>query len=880
MSGPNTAIQYSFSTGVVSPGVRGRKDWQRIDSAIAVGLNGVITPTGAFRKRPGMRFVNACLHDNKPITQVTFEFSREQVYELEFGDYLVRFYSNGGLVTNSSGVPYIISSPYSAQQATEFTCAQERDALFVAHWDKPLKRLVRYGHTNWVWEDVFTDASTARLPSPTTLTWYDNASNGHNGYEYAVTAYRMVSGTPQESISPPTLLSDPSSVDSINETPQATIQSCITWIKRYKAGYGHLAGFPTYPEEFDLSDVTEDAQPTSGQYLHPKVFAIFKKMYPGAYYGYRNFYYSEGAGGERWRIHWAIYGPNPASETDYLWNVYYGQISSGSFNLENFHIYQEFADRVAAYNYTWIMLTQAYDWINANAVSSNGQTMSSVYGAITSFIATYNQNHSAKISNHVAWPAVAGANGYYVYRRPINTQDKKFYLIADINNGALHYLEPDVTQTIPNPKTPIEGINQFTTPDSYPALCTFYQQRLVLGCTKAKPTTLFGSRTGIYTDFSINASDLASGYEFKMASQQSNPLKWILPLYTLAVLTSGGDFISTVTGAMNAANVNFNQKSYNGCSTVKPIIVGDNALYVPVSQQTINSMTYSYEKDGFAHVNILFHAQHYAKDRKIVGLSYQRDPINLIWALLDDGTLLSCTYIPQQDFVSWTEHYTEGKVKSINSVPNSEGYDDLYLVVERTLGNGTKKQYLEMLDDVRPYGKTPDAENAFFVDCGLSGKFEAPKTVITGLGHLEGLVVAVLADGSVLDDRKVMNGSIMLDQPAYMVHAGLPYRCHMKTLKFDLVNQGTLRNTRSQINECVAELEDTRELRYSANGGDWNDLTVHDADELGIPKLQNGDFELRMRGRNSRGAYVEFESKAPVPCTIVSIVAEVSHGDS
>lgn len=885
MSGPNTVIQYSFSTGAVSPGIRNRKDWQRIDAAVDEVVNGTITPTGAFRRRPGMRFINECLHDDKPITQVTFEFSRDQVYELEFGHYLMRFYVDGGIVTNANGTPYVISTPYSAEEAAEMVTAQDRDTLICTHWDKTVKKLVRYGHTNWVWEDLFTEASTSRIASPASLTWYDNASDGHNGYEYAVTAYRIVSGTPQESYSPPTLVSDPATVDRIPETPQNNIQSCIAWIKKYRPGYGGLAGFPTYPEAFDLSGINEDASPVGGIDLHPKLLAIFKLQNPAVLYGIRGYWSLYGSDGYYYSFEWRLLSsPNT---NDIVSRDQYGRSSDGS--LENFVIIPLYASGVAAFNYTWFMRDRALNHINTNAVSVNGQTMSSIYSAIVSFVTNYNQNHSQKVSNHLKWSAVPGAAGYYVYRRPMGVQDKNYYLIATVSDGSAHYLEADVSETQPTTKTPPLGTNSFSTPDRYPRICSLYQQRLVLGATKEKPTTIFGSMSGIYTDYTINPSDLSSGYEFKMASQQSNPLERILPLYTLAILTSGGDFISTVTGAMNAANVNFNQKSYNGCSRVKPIIVGDTGLYVPVGQQTINAMSYSYEKDGFAHNNIIFYAQHYAKNKKIVDLAHQRDPINLIWALLDDGTLLSCTYIPQQDFLAWTEHHTDGKVKSINAVPNSAGYDDLYLVVERTLGNGTVKRYLEMLDDIRPYGKTPDAENAYFVDCGLSGTFETPATTITGLEHLEGKEVAILADGSVDAGfvyeglptlKKVVNGRVTLDRPATHVHVGLPYRSRLKTLKFDLIDQGTLRNTRSTIDECIVEVEDTRELLYAANGGTFNRLIVHDADDLASAGLLNGDHRLFLKALDAHGTYLDFVCENPVPCTIVSIVAEISHGDS
>ena len=872
MSGPNTVIQYSFSTGEVSPGIRNRRDWARIDGAVAEMLNGIVMPTGGSRKRPGMRLVEAALHDDKPIRLVKFEFSKDQVYELEFGDYQMRFYLNRGLILDGTNNPYVLATPYSAEQAQSFTFAQERDAMFFAHWDIPLKQLVRYGHANWVWSNVFNEEDN-RLQSPGAVTFFSDSTNGHNGYEYAVTAYAIEAGTPKESVGFQTIISDPSTIDFIGEVPQNSIQSCVAWVKKYAPSYGSRPGFPTYPAAMDLSDITEDSQyPTIGNYvagagnLNIKLFTIFQAVYPSLW----------GAGRTI-----RSFPPNPGSY--YCWQLVDG-ISFATLALfpymsDNSGVLPEYSGQVGGPYNTWLMLNKAINYINSN-VSVAGYTKSGIYNSIISFVNNYNNANSSKPGNRIKWHSVSDSSGYYVYRRPIGAQDKNFYRIATIVDGATDYEDVDVTETTVENVSPIEGQNSFTAPDMYPRIVTFYQQRMVLGCTKQKPTTIFGSRTGIYTDYTINPTDLSSGYEFKMASEQSNPLEAILALYTLVVLTSGGDFISTTSGAMNAGNVNFNQKSYNGASSVTPIIVGDTGLYVPLNQQTIRAITYSYEKDGFAQQNILFSAQHLTQDKKVTCLAFQRDPINIIWAVLDDGSLISCFYIPEQDFLAWSHHETQGKVQSINVIPTTAGNDELWVVVKRTLGDGTVKQYIEVLEDMRPYGTIPNNETAFYVDSGLSAKFDAPTREIMGLEHLEGLTVSILADFAVEPQQIVRNGAITLQHEATDVHVGLPYLYRLKTINMELINQGTLRTTRSNAYSGVIEVQNCRELLYSANNCEPNELIVHDADNLRDPQLVNGDIRFLCRAAETRGAYMTLTSPNPVPCEILSIVAEIDRGDS
>ncbi|WP_204311451.1 hypothetical protein, partial [Stenotrophomonas maltophilia] len=47
-------------------------------------------------------------------------------------------------------------------------------------------------------------------------------------------------------------------------------------------------------------------------------------------------------------------------------------------------------------------------------------------------------------------------------------------------------------------------------------------------------------------------------------------------------------------------------------------------------------------------------------------------------------------------------------------------------------------------------------------------------TTISGLGHLEGKTVSILADGNVAPQAVVSGGSITLDGPSLVVHVGLP----------------------------------------------------------------------------------------------------------
>lgn len=519
----------------------------------------------------------------------------------------------------------------------------------------------------------------------------------------------------------------------------------------------------------------------------------------------------------------------------------------------------------------------AMNWINGG-ISVGGYGINHAYQPVINFIESWNSRYGVGYINKFKWNAAASAQGYRVYRRSMNADDPKFYLIATTNSATTVYEDNIENPYVEPAQTPVESENSFLDPERYPGVCEFFQQRLILGRTKEKPNTIFGSHTGIYTNFDINSSDPSAGYEFQMSSRQLNAIKDIVSLDPFSLLTSGGDFVSTISGAIHAGNVNFNQHSYNGTSDIQALIIGDSAIYAPLSKQTIQSMTYSYEKAGFKRENILFHAQQYTEGKTISGMAFLRDPINLIWICLSDGTLLSCLYIPDQQFNAWSEHKTQGNVLFVNSMQTTEGYDRLWAVTRRWSPDGTHQQSIEVMDDIRPYGNMPTAENSFYVDFGISAYLDEPKQTIYGLDHLEGMDVAVLADFDVQTPKTVKDGQITLDYPAQYVHIGLPYDFVLETLNLELFNQGTLRNAARSSWQAVVELENCRELEYSTNDGKYWPLLIQKGTEAGLElEPYTGDRQINPIPRDSRSSFYRFRSQSPVPVGILNIVAEIAY---
>lgn len=100
-----------------------------------------------------------------------------------------------------------------------------------------------------------------------------------------------------------------------------------------------------------------------------------------------------------------------------------------------------------------------------------------------------------------------------------------------------------------------------------------------------------------------------------------------------------------------------------------------------------------------------------------------------------------------------------------------------------------------------------------------------PITSITGLNHLEGLTVAILADGSVSPNQVVTSGAVTLPCAASKVTVGLPYLCQMQTLYADHPDgQNTAQDRRKSINSVGLRVEASRGLQVGTDQPDQSTL--------------------------------------------------------
>lgn len=478
-------------------------------------------------------------------------------------------------------------------------------------------------------------------------------------------------------------------------------------------------------------------------------------------------------------------------------------------------------------------------------------------------------------ANVIVWSAVAGAERYSVYK-----EDNGVYGFIGGTTG-LTFTDENITADLAD--GPQTGYNPFVGAGNYPACSTFVDQRLAFASSLNNPQAVWLSQSANYENFGYSRPRKASdGFEFRIRARQVNEIKSMLQSRGLMILTSGGEWI--VTGGqdeyLTPDTVVVKNQGYRGAASVQPVVVGNTVLFAQRIGGVIRDFSYEFSEDSFVGKDLTIMARHLFEYRSIKAWGYAQSPWSVVWAVLDDGSLVSMTYMKEHDVWGWTRHETDGLFDDVVVV--SEGQEDVpYFVVRRTIG-GVTKRYIERL-----YTRSFETvEEAFFVDSGLTYR-GVPADNISGLGHLEGKTVVALADGNVVRDLVVTGGAITLPFEASVAHIGLPYRSTIKTLDLDLGQVrglGSVQGRMKAISEVTFRVERTRGVwlgtedaaRDSGKMVEYKQRSTEAWDEA-IGML-TGDFRVTAMPNWSTGGNVVVTQFDPLPMTILAIMPDITLG--
>jgi len=148
-------LKNDFSSGELSPRLKGRMEADKYREAAATLKNYIPFPQGPITRRPGSVYVNEIKTSSEGARLIPFVFSATVAYQLEFGNNYIRFYKDNAQLLD--GGAYEISTPYDEEEVLDLSYAQNGDIMYLAHQSFRLRKLTRLGDIEWTLEEVDYD---------------------------------------------------------------------------------------------------------------------------------------------------------------------------------------------------------------------------------------------------------------------------------------------------------------------------------------------------------------------------------------------------------------------------------------------------------------------------------------------------------------------------------------------------------------------------------------------------------------------------------------------------------------------------------------------------------------------------------------------------
>lgn len=687
--------QSSFAAGELDPALHGKTDAPEYARGLATCKNAVPLPRGQWENRAGTKSVAAVKDSTTKPRLVPFIFSDGQSFVIEFGDLYVRFFSQGAVI----GAPYEVVSPWAIADVDRLKFSQVGDVIVVTHASYAPRDLTRIANTNW------TITSTVFSPK---AWWGDD-----NGFG--------VPGKPNVYIA----VGYTSAAVSISDDWSAIVTYS-------KGDYALEAGI------LYVSNVDTNLN------LQPSTHA-----------------------GVQWLSMEYVAG-NTYQQGAYVWVTVAGTSGILYISLINKNTGNAPAATPTAWapaldtsrqarEWQWVV-TQV--WKDANGIIA--ETLPSSPSAVYKFHIGKDRPATLFIGadGTTAFTSTVLSYNWYRGRRGL------FGYVGSTKptwaTGAGTFFdegqEPDFSQQPPAGTDPfsVTDASGAVTAHKYPSVVVHHDQRRVYARTDTRPHRFVGSELadfGIFdVPFPVKESD---SFDYSLAATRFEEIRSAVSLERLLLFTSGGEWSASGSqgDALSALSVNVRRHSQHGSSWLDALVAGTHVLFVTAKGNRVRAMVFDYNSNTYVSTEVSVHGRHLIDNHTIVDWAYQRDPNRIVWAVREDGALLSLTFDSDANVLAWARHDTGGGTdlfERVCCVPETTE-DAVYFLVNRNV-NGARVRYVERMSSrVMPLnaaGTAKDVRTAIFLDCAVSidGRNAGATTMrVTGATYNGGDDVTVLA---------------------------------------------------------------------------------------------------------------------------------------
>ena len=790
-----SSIVTNFRAGELSPRLEGRIDLQKYNEAAQTLQNMLVFPQGGTTRRPGTKFAGRS-KDGGKVRLINFEFSDEQAYVLEFGVNYIRFFKDGGILTEA------------VKNITGITKANPAVVTSNSHGFSNGDRVFISGVVGMTQVNSLEFTVAGATTNTFQLSGVD--SSAYTTYSSGGTVGKIVEVTTTYSITDIFEINHAQSADVLYLAHKDHEPAKLTRTTATSFTLSDIAFVDGPYLDENLTDTTLYASSDTGTITITASASLFTSADVGRLIRFREVLevtYDE----------WA-------ASTSY---------ANNEFVRYDGHVYKQ--------------------------VTGSTQTSGNTPPVHTSGTETYGA---------IDWEYRHDDTGYA--KITVFTSATVVTAVVQEDDGGISVLPHNVVGA--SNATKKWSLGAFDGDQGFPRAVAFYEERLYFAGTTGQPQSIFGSVTADFENHTPGTED-DKAVNITIASDQVNVIKHLLPARFLQVLTTSSEFTlsgGTGTTPVTPTNINVLRETTFGSSDIRPLRAGNSTILIQKGLEKVKEITFDLDTDGLLGVDLSILADHLPRGG-LTDMIWQQEPELILWFVHSDGGLIGLTYDRANGAVGWHDHDLGGSgiVESITAIP-SGAEDQVYLSVKRTI-NGATVRHIETLTTI-DFGD--DVGDAFYVDSGLTYSGSAT-TTITGLNHLEGETVAILADGAAHADKTVSGGSITLDRSSSKVHVGYSYSSIVETLRMEAgADDGIAQGKIKRIHGVTARFFKSVGAEIGPDVNNLDRLPFRDSSmdmDTAIP-LFSGDKEIFFPSGYDNDARVVIRQNQPLPMTVLAIV--------
>jgi len=920
-----TAALNSFVSGEFSAKMDGRTDFEKYASGCKTLENMLVHPQGAAARRVGTQFIAEVKTSSLKTRLIPFEFSTTQTYVLEFGNTYIRMFKDKGQITESdvtvSGITqanpavvtasshgfsngdfvilssvvgmtevngktfkvadkttntfelqdvdgtdinssaftayssggdanriYQITSPYLTAELFELKFAQSADVMYITHPNHEVMKLSRTGHTAWTLTEVeFTDGPyLSENTTTTTLTPAQSATGtGINITASAITGINGGAGFQTTDVG--RIISFNSGKAKITARTNTTV--VVATITTAFANTDATAAFKLGA----FSDTTG----------HPSCVSFFEQRLVFA-----------GTSDEPQTLYFSKSGD-------------YENMTTGT-NADDAMVYTIASNQVNKIRYLKAVRTLLIGTTGGEfTVSADGTD-----AAVTPTNIQIRRQSSFGAANVDAQPA--GNAILFLQRAKRKIRELAYNYDTD------GYIAPDLC--ILNETVTDSGVNEMAyqqAPDSI--LWAVRDDGVLSGLTYQRTDNvvawhrhLIGGKSDttkniIQQEISFTANTTVVNGTNNTITLSSHGLSTNDPVYYYAAanpitgITSGKLYyvIASDSNTIKLASSAANSAAGTAISLTGPSTASTQYIYqgVNIASNVIYSSSHGFKTgDKIFYDNI---------GTAIGGLSENVEyNVSRVdddqFKLYSDSKLINVVSLTSAHSSEQTDNILQNtKVESVATISGDLNEDELWIISQRWV-NGAVRRYVECFSNFDFDETAP--EDFKFVDSHLSYSGVAVSS-LSGLDHLEGETVSILADGATHANKTVSSGSISLDRASRKVTVGLSYNSVLQTMRIEGGAgqlEGTAQGKIKRISKIVLRLFETVGAKVGPSLDNLETVpfrTTSGAMDLPVSTFIAGDKEVEFSDDYNTDGFIFVKQDQALPLTVLALYPTIVTND-